>query len=214
MDFISSEDALNAFTQKHLDDPVLIASLYEIGDNPFLASLSIKSWQMDQYGKISDYLNSIQSNGMIEKVDYYQRKQVIDRVAAISSGIKNVGIVAGILLSLIAILITFNTVRLTILSQKEEIGIQRLVGASNWFIRGPFMLQGAMTGIISALVSLSLFLIFAWVLSPKVEYLFADLNLFGLLWVNFWFIFGIQVVAGIVLGVGSSWLAVRRHLSV
>src|SRR4030042_3483070 len=125
VDFISSEDALNAFTQKHLDDPVLIDSLYEIGDNPFLASLSIKSWQMDQYGKISDYLNSIQSNGMIDKGDYYQRQPQIDRVAAISSGIKNAGIVAGILLSLIAILITFNTVRLTILSQKEEIGIQR-----------------------------------------------------------------------------------------
>jgi cell division transport system permease protein len=212
--YISKDEALAIFTQAHQDDPLLIESLQELGGNPLLASLSIKSWQIDQYEKISEYFTGVQASGIIEKVDYFQRKTLIERVAAMASAIKVAGILAGIILALIAVLITFNTVRLTILNQKEEIEIQRLVGASNWFIRGPFLVQGALAGLISAFVSLALVAAATWILSSRVAYVFSDINLLGLLSSNIWMLFGIQLGTGILLGTGSSLLAARKYLRV
>jgi cell division transport system permease protein len=214
VEYVSKDQALAAFTQKHQDDTALLESINELGVNPLLASLSIKSWQVDQFQKISDFLTGMQQSNLIEKVDYYQRKPLIERFGAIASGIKTGGIVAGIILSLLAVLITFNTVRLAILNQKDEIAIQRLVGASNWFIRGPFLVQGIMAGLISSLISFGLFFAICWLLSPKIMELFSDLNLFRLLVANLWVLLGIQIAAGIFLGVFSSLLAVRKYLRV
>ena len=74
VDYISREQALKIFTDKHKDNPLLMDSLTEIGDNPLLASLNIKAWQFSQYGRISDFLAGLQSEDIIEKVDYYEKK--------------------------------------------------------------------------------------------------------------------------------------------
>jgi cell division transport system permease protein len=214
VDYISKEEALENFTEKHKDDSVLMDSLTEVGENPLLASLSIKAWQLDQYDKVSEFLSGLQEDSLVEKVDYYQRKPIIERLAVLTANIKILGIIASIFLSLVAILVTFNTIRLTILNQKEEISIQRLVGASNWFIRGPFLAQGTMCGILSALISFSLFALLAWLITPKISFMFSDLNIFRIFLSNIWIIFAIEIVSGVVLGTVSSMLAIRRYLRV
>ncbi|MDD5145602.1 MAG: permease-like cell division protein FtsX [Candidatus Pacebacteria bacterium] len=214
IEYVSKEEALEAFTQKHQDDSILMESLTELGENPLLASLNIKAWQPDQYQKVSDYLNGLESENLIEKIDYSQRKSIIERIFVLTSGFKTAGLIAGIILSLVAVLITFNTIRLAILNQKEEISIQRLVGASNWFIRGPFLIQGAIAGFFASLISLLIFGISCWLLSPKIEILFSDLNIFGIFVNNFWMLFLIQLATGIILGAISSLIAVRKYLKV
>lgn len=116
----------------------------------------------------------------------------------------------GILL-IASILITFNTIRLAIYTSREEIAIMRLVGASNMFIRGPFMLQGIMYGFIAGLLSLFLFYpLLIWI-GPRTETFF-EINLLTYYVQNFGPIFGILVGIGIVLGLVSSTLAVARYL--
>lgn len=214
VEYVSKEEALENFIQKHKDNPILIESLNELGDNPLLASLNIKAWQFNQYERVSNFLNDIQSDSLVEKVDYYQRKPIIERIASLTSGLRTTGILVSIILSIVAILITFNTIRLAIVNQKEEISIQRLVGASNWFIRGPFLVQGAISGIFSALISLAIFSLACWFSSPKISDLFSDLNLFNLFITNFWILLLIQLLTGIGLGVISSLIAIRRYLKV
>jgi len=214
VEYVSRENALANFMEKHQNDSVLIESITEIGENPLLASLNIKAWQFDQYGKVSDFLAGLGQDSIVEKIDYFQRRPIIERVSMLTSAIKTTGMALGIILSVIAILITFNTIRLAIFSQKDEIGIQRLVGASDWFIRGPFLVQGTLAGIFAALVSFFLFALFCWVLSPKIEFLFSDLNLFSIFLANFWILFFLQISVGIFLGAFSSLIAIRKYLRV
>jgi cell division transport system permease protein len=110
-----------------------------------------------------------------------------------------------------AVLITFNTVRLAIYTSREEIAIMRLVGASNMFIRGPFMLQGIMYGFIAGVLALLMFYPLLIWLGPRTEKFF-EINLYTYYIAHFGEIFGVLVGIGVVLGLGSSILAVARYL--
>lgn len=211
VEYVSKEEALKIFTERHQDNPVLIESLEEVGQNPFLASLNIKAFEASQYGAVTNFLENSNFENLIEKIDYHQRKPVIERIFSLTSGINKAGIGFSIVLGIIAILVVFNTIRLAIYNSKEEIKIQKLVGASNWFIRGPFLVQGVIAGFIAALICLSVFSLLTWGFSSKIEILFPGLNIFSLFIVNFWLIFLIQLVTGIGLGVISSLIAVRKY---
>jgi cell division transport system permease protein len=212
--YISKEMALEEFVRRHEDNPVLMESLTEVGGNPFLASLNIKAWDAGQYGAISNFLEKPDFQNLIEKIDYYQRKPVIEKIFSLTSLANKTGIILSIVLIITAVLVTFNTIRLAILNSSEEIKIQRLVGASNWFIRGPFLIQGAISGILATLISLLIFSLTCWLLSPKIEIFFVGLSLFNLFIKNFWPLLLIQIFTGVLLAVISSTIAIRKYLKV
>ena len=217
VEYVSKEKALEDFVQRHKDDPVLMGSLEEVGGNPFLATLNVKAFEASQYQAVMNFLDATLEpsyKDLIEKVDYYQRKPVIERIFALTSGTGKVGVTLSIVLAIVAILVAFNTIRLAILNQAEEIKIQRLVGASNWFIRGPFLVQGAISGIISTLISLFIFTLICRFLGPKIEFLFSGLNVWKSFTGNFFTIILVQLSTGILLGVISSSIAIRKYLKV
>jgi len=214
VNYLSKDEALVIFTERHKDDPVLLESLEEVGMNPFLAALNIKAFKANQYGSIASFLESGDFNNLIEKVDYHQRKPAIDRILSVVSSLNVAGLVLSLILALVAVLVAFSTIRLAIYNSREEIKIQRLVGASNWFIRGPFVVQGAISGTFASLVSLFLVFLVSWLFGVKLEALFPGLNLFSFFVANFWAIFLLQLVCGLGLGVISSLIAVRRYLEV
>lgn len=211
VEYISKEKALETFIQKHKDAPVLMGSLEEVGGNPFLAALNVRAFEASQYQAVMNFFENPDFKSLIEKVDYYQRKPIIERIFALTSGTGKVGISLSIVLAIVAILVAFNTIRLAILNQAEEIKIQRLVGASNWFIRGP-LVQGAISGIISTLISLLIFALICWFLGPKIEFLFSGLNVWKFFTGNFFTIILIQLSTGILLGAISSSIAIRKYL--
>lgn len=212
--YISQEEALTSFTNKHKDDLVLMQSLEEVGVNPFSASLNIRAFEASQYQAIVNFFDSSTLTNLVEKVDYYKRKPVIDKIFTFVSSMNMLGIVFSLLLIIIAVSIAFNTIRLAIYSSREEIKIQRLVGASNWFIRGPFLVQGAICGFFAFLICLALFSLLAWIFGSKTEFLFPGFNLLTFFFVNFWTIVFIQLASGVGLGVVSSLFAVRKHLKI
>lgn len=212
--YISQERALADFTERHKDNPVLMASLAEVGRNPFLASLNIMASEPGQYQTIANFLKTSNFTDLIEKVDYYQRMSVIERIFSLTSTINRSFLILSVILSLVAILVTFNTIRLAIYNSKEEIKIQRLVGAGSWFIRGPFLVQGVLAGILAVLICLLAFGLIIWGLSPKIETFFTDLDIFQFFVNNLWQIILIQFATGILLGVISSFLATRRYLKI
>ncbi len=214
VNYVPKEEALKRFTEKHGDNPILMESLAEVGINPFLASLGIKAFRAQQYEAVVSFLEKPQFNSLIEKIDYHERKPVIESIYSLTSNFDRAGIVFSIILALVAILVAFNTIRLSIYNSREEIKIQRLVGASNWFIRGPFLVQGAICGFFAALICLSLFALLTWGLNSKAEVLFPGLGLFGFFVSSFWLILLIQLLTGIILGIFSSLIAVKRYLRV
>jgi len=214
VEYISRDQAMEDFKQRYKDNPVLLESLQEIGKNPFLPSLNIRAWEASQYESISQFLEKADFKSLVEKIDYSQRKSVIERIFNLSSIAEKVGIALSIILAIIAVLVAFNTIRLAIYSQREEVKIQRLVGASNWFIRGPFLVQGVILGIFSTIISFAIFGFACWTLGPKAEFFFRDLNLFTYFTAKIWIIVLIQTLTGVGLAVASSIVALRKYLKV
>ena len=214
IEYVSPDQALQDFVERHKEDFILMESVREVGVNPFLASLNVRAWEANQYGVVSDFLEESDFGPFIEKIDFYERKAVIDKVSSFTSAIGNSGIILSVVLIIVAILVTFNTIRLSIYNSRKEIKIQRLVGASNWYIRGPFLIQGAISGVLASLICLLIFTIILWFLSPKISSFFPELSLFTLFRSNFWSIITLQLITGIGAGMVSSVIAIRKYLKV
>lgn len=212
MKYVSKEEALQGFIVRHKNDDALMQSLEELGKNPLLSSLNIQAWEASQYAAISSFLENSSFDNLIAKVDYQQKKSVIERLDSISSGINTIGIISSIILASVAILVAFNTIKLAIYNSKEEIEIMRLVGASNNFIRGPFLVQGVIVGFVAAVITLLIFGAGLFFLNSGFKFLIVGFNLFSYFIGNLFIIFAIQLASGVGLGVVSSWLAVRKYL--
>lgn len=212
VDYVSKEEALAKFIERYKDNPVLMQSLDEVGQNPFLASLGVVAFQANQYQAVINFLENADFKELISKVDYFQRKMVIDKIFSAASSINIIGIILSVVMALVAGIVAYNTIRLAIYNSREEIKIQRLVGAGNWFIRGPFLLEGIISGVIAAFICFAVFLAAFWLLSSKIENFYPSLNLLRFFLNNFWQIFLIQFGTGIVLGAFSSWLAIRKYM--
>lgn len=212
--FVNKDEALAQFKQVHQDDELILKSLDELEENPLEASIIIKAVRTEDYEGISDFLSSDRFSDVISKVDFQENKDVIDRLVRIANTIRKGGVVVGGAFVVIAILVVFNTVRLAIYTHKEEIGIMKLVGATNWFIRGPFLLEGVIYGIIGAVVTLVLLYPILNVANPKITAFFEgeSLDMVQFFTQNLLGIAGGMVALGILLGIISSSIAVGRYL--
>jgi len=212
VEYVSKEKALETFKQKHKNDPVYLKALEEVGDNPFLPSLNIKAKNPQLYAKISSFLTEGEFGSMIEKVSYYENEKVIQRLFSLTSGVKKGGIILSVILGILVILITFNTVKLTIVALKEEISTMKLVGASSGLIKGPFLVQGILYGVISVLICDILFFALIFFLNDSAVGWFLGFDLLSYLKENTFMIILSQVVFASMLGVFSTLFAVRKYL--
>lgn len=212
--YVSREQALQKFTERHKDNPDFMKALEEVGGNPFLAALNIKTEDPFQYEKVSTFLSGGPYSQLIEKVDYSQKKETIEKIFTITSNINKFGFGLGIVLFLIAILVVLNTIKLAIDSSKDEITAMRLVGAPNWFIRGPFIIQGAICGFTAFLICLVITGLAVYFIGPKVEVLVPGFGLFNYFMTNILVILAIQVGFGVGLGIIASFILVRSYLRV
>ena len=154
VEYISRENALNIFKERHADDATISQAVEELNSNPLLASLNVKARDPREYGIIASYLEDNSLKTSVDKVTFAQNQTVIERLVAIIETSNKVGVALAVFLASVAVLVTFNTIRLAIYSNRDEIGIMRLVGASNGFIRGPYIVEGVIYGVLSGVASL------------------------------------------------------------
>ncbi len=215
--YTTREEALAKFRERYSNNEITMQALNELDDNPLGANLAIQARELSQYETISLFLEEQQlrtaQDPIIETVNYARNKEAIDTLNSIINTVERSSSIVTLVLIFAAILITFNTIRLAIYTAREEISIMRLVGASNMFIRGPFLLQGVMYGLVAGVLSLLIWYpIMIW-LGPRTEAFF-EFNLFAYFVNNFSHIFLVVVGTGIVLGFISSILAIARYLRV
>ncbi|TAK56998.1 ABC transporter permease [Patescibacteria group bacterium] len=218
-EYVSREDALKNFKLKHQDDEPTLQGLEELDDNPLGAVLNIKAKQPSQYDSIAKFLDSKDAlskdgSNIIESVNFHKNKQIIDRLNKIVDSATRLGIGLVIFFVLISIVITFNTIRIIIFTSRDEISVMKLVGASNRYIRWPFVVSGIMYGVISAVVTLAVFYPILYYVNKLLASFSPGLNLLTYYLNNFGQIFLIIAGSGILLGAVSSYLAVRRYLKI
>lgn len=214
VEYTSRDDALNQFKERHADNSLIQESLSQLEDNPLQASLNIKAENSSQYASIASFLDGSDLRGAIDKINFFENELVITRVHTISTGIKTWGLVGTLVLMAIAVTITFNTIRLTIYNQKQEIEIMRLVGASNWHIKGPYMAEGAFYGIFAAVFALAIAYPALLLTSDKILVFAPTVDLMSYFTANLWQVLLILFAGGIVLGIISSSIAIKKHLEI
>lgn len=214
--YTSRDQALAIFRDRHQNDQLTLQALDELGDNPLGASLAIRAKETSQYESIAKFLEAKQtaSGGasIISKVNFYQNRPAIERLSNIIETSRTMGLATALILGISSILIAFNTIRLAIYTMREEIGVMKLVGAGRWYVRGPFLIAGVLYGAISGVIVLLVLYPLAIWMGPASEAFFGTFNIFDYYVSHFPILFLVVMGTGIMLGVISSFLAIRRYL--
>jgi len=217
--YISKEEALKNYIEQNKDNIDLQLAISET-DNPLPASLDVKVYNPDQIEPIKTYLEKpdileLQSDQTSYSGD---RKEAIDKIAKATSFIRQAGVVGVIVFAFISVLIIFNTIQMAIFNRRDELSIMRLLGAGKWYIRGPFLVESWLIGVASAVVSVVLCNAVFSVANSTL-----NASSFGLLDItyasnyfagHFWMIVLSQLGIGMVIGVGSSFVATQRYLRI
>lgn len=211
----SKEDVLQTFKDQNQTQTAVIDALNELGTNPFGATLIIKTRDPGDYTKIITALNVPEYKDVIESTSFDKHEEAISKLQNIITRIEEVGMGLTAMFAIISFLIIFNTIRVAINTQRAEISIKRLVGASNWFIRGPYLMESVLFTILSVGLTIGLVFLGLKYLDPYLSEVLPN----GFLLTNYFksnilMLFGAQALAVLVLTVASSGLAMRRQLKV
>lgn len=217
--YTSADDALASFRDRHAADQLTLQALTELGGNPLDASLAIRAKDPAQYESIVNFLEaspalSADGSSIVDRINYAQNKDVIDRLSVAIQATREIGLAVVIVFALASILIAFATVRLAIYTAKDEIGVMRLVGASNAYIQGPFLVTGMITGVVAAAIVLCLLWPVTWYVGEKTASWFSGFNIASYYLGHFPLIFVALMSAGALLGAIASIFAIRRYLTV
>lgn len=211
----SADEALVKFRERHADNSAILQSLNNLEKNPLGPSLSVRARSPEDYAVIMRALENPAFASAIAEKNYDDHRLVIEHIQSIARQVERGALAISILFLVIAILIVFNSIRVAIYTHREEIGIMKLVGASNFFIRMPFVVEGISFCILGLLIAAAIVLPGIRILSPAVvEYFGAGGNsdLFAYYKTHAIQIFGIQLLGGMILTAAASGIAVGKYL--
>lgn len=219
--YISRDEALASFLERHKGEELIQRSIEVIDDNPFTASLEIAATDAGKYEVIASYAEQKEFRNLIDldphgqlKITYRQNQEVIDRLSNMLNTARRIGLGVGIILALIALIVAYNTVRLAIYNARDEIAVMQLVGASRSFIRGPFIVEGVIHGLTAAFFTIAILYPGLWWIGAKTSSIFGALNIFDYFISNVLQLTLLMVVGGVLLGTVSARIAIRRYLRV
>jgi cell division transport system permease protein len=216
VDYTSKEEALEKFKEQMAESPEIVE---QIEGNPLPASLDVTLNEprdvtvVVQKIKDSDLFIAIadRPDNPEESLKYGQ--QIVDQLFAVTRIVRYIGVVFIAMLAVVSLIFINNTIRLAIYARRKEIGIMRLVGASNWFIRAPFLLEGVIQALIGAGAAILVIVGAQALILPRVTealpFMPVDLPTGALVQMSL-----ILIAAGIFIGLLGSGLALRRYLKV
>jgi cell division transport system permease protein len=217
VEFVSKDQALEAYKKANATNTDLLTAISQT-DNPLPASLQIKPKDPNKIQEIKNYLEQADIKKLQSDQTSYSgdRKEAIDKIAGATRFFRQAGFVSVIIFTLVSMLIIFNTIRMTIFNRRDELQIMRLLGASTAFIRGPFVVETILYGIVSALLSVaichSLFSLTSNTFQASSLGLL-DIGYASQYFANhFWLILTVQLAIGMLIGAVSSLIATRRYL--
>jgi cell division transport system permease protein len=216
VNYVSKEEALERFKEEMAGSPEIVENIRE---NPLPASLDVT---LKDPREVQAMVDKIIVNELFLKVcdrpdnpeeSLKYGQQIVDRLFAFTRIVRYIGVVFVAMLAVVSLIFINNTIRLAIYSRRKEIGIMRLVGASNWFIRAPFLLEGIMQSLLGAALAIITILLIQAALLPwlrdTLPFLPVDLSGGAILQLSL-----VLVVAGVIIGLIGAGLALRRYLKV
>ncbi len=223
VNYVSKEEAFEKFKKDTANNQVLQEALDEVGDNPLGITLNIKAYNSEDYPKINEKIKRDDFQDKIESINYEEYKGIISSLNEEIRSSQKITIILATILSLIAILITFSTITITIYTHRKEIEIMKLVGGSNFFVSAPFVWEGIIYGVIAAVISTAAsYGYLQYIIKNSSDGSLLSLSsarfikqfLETYLIRNWALIIFSQLLAGIFLGVTSSLISIRKYLKI
>jgi cell division transport system permease protein len=212
--YVSKEQAVKDFTANNPDQ---LSALVQV-ENPLPASLKVKPRDPNKIEEIRSFIERDEIKALQSAPTSYsgERKEAIDKITKATNFFQQAGIVGVIIFTIVSMLIIFNTIQMTIFNRRDELQIMRLLGASTAYIRGPFVVETIIYGIVAAFLSVLFCSTIFQVASTTLE-----ASTVGVLDVTyasnyfenrFWLILTVQLLIGMLIGAVSSTIATRRYL--
>lgn len=213
--YVSKAEALEIFRERHKSNPEILDALKELGKNPLTPVLIIQPKNIDEYDKLILTLNNIDSE-IIESRNFDDHKTILTKINGISHKVTQVGMFLSSVFIIITLLVVYNAIRVAIYSHRKEITIMRLVGASNWFIRSPFLISSVIYAAFGVLAIIALFYPFLSLLQPYLETFFIEyqMNIVSYFNQHFVLIFGLQFIGAVFVNGLASIMAVGKYSKV
>ncbi len=214
--FIPKDEALVRFKARHKDDPVIMESLNQVGENPFGATLAIKAHDPEQYQRVLTFLEDPKYGDLIEEKNFEDHRIVIGKINSLLHSVRSFGLAVAAIFGAIGVLIVINTVRVAVYTHRNEIRVMRLVGAGNWFIRGPFLFEALFFSLVATVFTALIVYPGMHFVQPYLNNLFSgvDISLVSYFNRHFVYIFGGEFLGVLLITSVSSFFAVRRYLKV
>lgn len=215
--FTTKEQALDNFRNSMTSNPDIIDQLD--GQNPLPASIDVELSDPQLVEQVADQIEANvtfkticdEPDNVADSLKYGQ--QTVDKLFSLTNYVRYIGGALIALLIFIALVFINNTIRLAILARRKEIAIMRLVGASNGFIRGPFLMEGALHAIIGSLLAVGVLQLLRMFALPQLQAALSFLS-FDVASTTYLVIHAALVAAGLLIGLVGSAFAMRRYLKV
>lgn len=215
--FLSKEEVLKRYLEQNSGNAQLMSAVSQT-DNPLPATIQIKPRDLNRLEELKSYLEKQDIAALQSDKPSYSgdRKEAIDKITHATNIMQRAGVIAVLVFAVITVLIIFNTIQMAIFNRRDELTIMRLLGAKTWYIRGPFVVESIMYGIISALAAVGI--IHAMFVASRST---LEATSLGLLDINysaeyfrehFWVLLILQLGVGILIGAASSVVATQRYL--
>lgn len=215
--YLSKDQTLARYEQQNSGNQALLLAINTTA-NPLPATILIKPVDLNKIQDIKTFLSKPTVAAYQSDLPSYSgdRKEAIDKITHATNVLREIGVVAVAVFAVICALIIFNTIQMAIFNRRDELQIMRLLGATTSYIRGPFIVESAIYGILSAVISI-LIINSAFVASSNA----LQASSLGLLDIgyaseyfaqHFWGLLAMQLMVGIVIGTVSSLIATRRYL--
>ena len=214
--YVSPEDALIDFKASYFNNPTILESLDELATNPLPASLIVSATELEYYQDIIALIDGSEYSELIETKDYQDNQVVVNRISEIINKFKMIAMVVSAIFAVVSLLVVFNTFRIAIYAHREELGIMKLVGANNSFVRAPFIFEGVIYAVVATIVTMAIFYPLLILIAPYINGFFEgyDLSLVSIFNNYFWLILAVQFLSALVITILSSLIAVGRYLKV
>ncbi len=216
--YLNKQQATQAYIDQNKNNKELVTAVIQ-ADNPIPATIQVYPYNLNEVPQIKDFLvrpenKTLQTSDSPSYND--TRKEAIDNIAHATNILRKIGVIGVIVFAMTCVLTIFNTIQMAIFNRRDEITIMRLLGASTSYIRGPFVVESAIYGLLAAVFSIvivnSAFLASSGALQAS------SLGLLDINYANEFFnehffqLLGLQISIGIIIGAGSSIIATRRYL--
>ncbi len=202
--FVSKQDALKIYREQNKNDPLLL----ELVTADILpASLEISTVKISDLSEVN---NALKASPLVSEVIF--QKDVVSVLTSWTNALRNIGMGLIITLSLVSIFIMAIIIGIKISQKKEDIEIMKLIGASNWYVRWPFIFEGIFYGFIGAVLGFGIASGVLWYIAPFLSSFLKGIPVFPLSWILLLELLGAEIMIAVILGIVSSFVAVLRYL--